>query len=441
MKRIFHIALGIAAVAFISLSAAAAPSGLEVASLEVTPQVVSPQDGDKASSKDPDSGRKYGFLSEEQMKEFRSRMKRYEEQIRSSQESLAESLKNWKDNFDSSFILDNERMERFREELSDLSKGLSELDLNVPEDWEGKITVPDWEDYEFVFPFDEDADESAAENAAADLVSKEYNLRNFTGVSASGIFKVELVSGPFSVKVECNDYLERYLVVKVSGGNLVLGLDNLPSSIQNKMRNGAVLRAYVSMPKIESVKLTGASEVVCGGEILSNGKFSCELSGATKMKGLSVTADNLDIMLSGASKCDIDASGKKANIILTGASVLTGGLDSESMEVELSGATKLTSKIQSEELHIQGSGSSLYDPTGSISKLVLHGTGASSFRLLNLSVGDGEFSLSGASNAKVDVKNGIKVDLTGASSLQYKDRPSVSVDVESVSRSATLKKL
>ena len=339
-------------------------------------------------------------------------LRRQLEEARESFEKAREEWKNYK-------LLSEEQIEDLRAEFDRLRENMSEGSFNF-------------------------GDEPVAEDpstAAYSTITKDYDLRNFTGISASGVTKVELSKGSFSVRVECIDILEPYLKVRVVGKNLVIGFNDIPSSVQRKLRTDNLLKAYVSMPRLESVKLSGASSLRCNDSFdLGNNVFSCELSGATSIADVNVKAKKVMLDMSGVAKGTFNVDCDDVTSSMSGATYAKYDIASGSFTLEMSGSSKAEGAFVGNNISVEGSGVSYASLSGKSKDLKLEGSGATKFAFGDMPVSTSSVELSGSSSARVDVGSELKVELSAVSSLYYKGNNKLSLDVESVSRAATLKK-
>ena len=206
----------------------------------------------------------------------------------------------------------------------------------------------------------------AAATAFAGTFSNKYNLSGFTGIKASSLFHVELSpSSTFSVSIEAPDYLEQYIVAEVSHGQLVLRMKDLPNSVQRKLSDerSGVVRADVSMPLLESVSLSGAAALNVNGAFpaLRNGRFLLDMSGATHAKGLSLSAPELQISLSGATEADLTGDFDEVSIDISGAGKIKLNSRCPELDAELSGSARADLKGSYREVSIEASGAARVD--------------------------------------------------------------------------------
>lgn len=239
--------------------------------------------------------------------------------------------------------------------------------------------------------------------AAARTVKKTYDIEDFTGISASGVFQVTLEkSKTFSVEIEVTEDFLPYLVVKNRGGMLELGFASLPFRLRKKDRS-KVAQAVIKMPVLTAINLSGASTLTANDQF-SNAmnKLSVNLRGSSTVRSLNVKAPDVDIEISGTSSAVIN-------------------LRSSEVDVELSGASKL-------------------ELTGSTVDIEAEVRGASRFEAAKCETQDLDLTLSGASNADVFPTRNFKVALTGASKCRYYgDAEKLKVNVVKVTGASTLR--
>ena len=202
-----------------------------------------------------------------------------------------------------------------------------------------------------------------------------YPAAGFSGVQASQSFLVRIVPDPvYSVNITCDDNITRYLIVEHDGtGTLRLAL----APGYNYM--GVTLIAEVHMPAVSAIDASGASTVNID-------------SGCTAPQGLR-------LVLSGASTCRL-------------------------------------SNINCGDLSVDVSGASQFTGTGSAAAITLNVSGASHADVLNCAGTLATVSLSGASEAWVDVgTRPVNLSASGASTLYYGGSPALTVrDLSGASR-------
>ncbi len=191
--------------------------------------------------------------------------------------------------------------------------------------------------------------------------TRDFEVKDFVGVEVGGAFTVEIThSEKFKCSITADDNIVDRIRALTEGGTLHVYLD--PGSYVTK----SGLRAVISMPKLEEVKL--------------NGSTTCSVSGFK-------SSDSLKALISGTSQLKGEMAASDVKVIVVGLS-----------QVALRGSA--------DELTIRASGSSSLD-------------------LGDFIINRADVILSGASTANLNVKEKLGFDLTGASRLNYRGGPKI----------------
>ena len=284
-----------------------------------------------------------------------------------------------------------------------------------------------------------------AANEASEAVvteTKTYQLAAFDALDVSWIYHVELTkASSHSVEVEAPDFLMPYLQVKVRKACLILSVSELPKDVRRRLEKGSYkVIASVGMPELDKLEMSGASRLVASGGFVTD-NFRMDLSGATSVKGLAITADGADIQCSGASKFQLFAGVKKANIDLSGASKGEIVGDSHTMDIEVSGSGKLSLTGKYFEARMDVSSAGHVNVKGSLDAVRITGSGAAKLDLSDCTTSEARIDLSGASSARIYVLNKLGVSLSGASNCYYKGGDQLQIVATDISRGSSLKKL
>ena len=98
----------------------------------------------------------------------------------------------------------------------------------------------------------------------------------------------------------------------------------------------------------------------------------------------------------------------------------------EDFEFDLSGASEVTGNIAiSGDAQFNLSGASRVELEGSANDVIIRASGASNLKLADFSVHNADVSLSGASDATVNLDGRLDADLSGASNLSYIGEPTM----------------
>lgn len=183
----------------------------------------------------------------------------------------------------------------------------------------------------------------------------------FTGVSVENACEATITRGDaYSVSIEINENIESHLDIENSNGTLYISLDD------NHIYNNLTFKVTITMPGLERVSGSGASEI--------------EMSG-------------------------FDSDGP--------------------LSVDLSGASELAGDIGCTDAAFELSGASTVAISGSADDITCNASGASTLDLRDFTCVDADIDLSGASDMRVNASGTIGGDLSGASEVYYYGSPTV----------------
>lgn len=283
---------------------------------------------------------------------------------------------------------------------------------------------------------------TVSEPDAVMMETRSFDLPGFDAIEVSWIYQVELAQSPAqSVEVEAPDFVMPYLQVKVRNSTLILDTSGLPRDIRRKVeRENYSVRAVVSLPAISKVEMSGASRLFAVGAFQSN-SFRMELSGASSMKGLQMSADRATLQCSGASKFQMKGELMDVKADLSGAS--KGDLESNglNLNLDLSGSAKLEMAGYYQKVSTEASAASSFRMKGSVEVLDLRGSGAARIDMMDCPIQEAGIELSGASSARIEVMEKLGAELSGGASCQYKAGPHLQFVDMDISRGASLKRL
>lgn len=245
---------------------------------------------------------------------------------------------------------------------------------------------------------------------------------------------------------------------------LVKKMKKYPYRSSNVSIPSATVTIYT--PEFPSVTLSGNSQMSVSGGAFSGESLAVNLSGITKIEGLSGTWDKATITMSGSTKidnltltsgsCHITCSGvaeiggissiNSDNVVLSMSGTSKISLEnfrSESINATASGVSKFkTLEVNAGELCATLSGTSSFNLSGTIRKVSADMHGASSLSLKGtgnemavsgsgtavvnaekFTVKDASLNLSGVSGASVTVTEKLETETSGNSHIDYYGRP------------------
>ena len=233
---------------------------------------------------------------------------------------------------------------------------------------------------------------------------------DFTGINASSVFNITVEKGSTeSLVIEADDNVMPYVRSEVQNGVLYLYLDN-----STGLRNIKTLKASIVMKNLDRVTLSGACRLTTNG-FFTPEKFKADCSGASDM-ALNLNTNQLNLEASGACKIQIEAN-------------ITGNAD-----WDLSGAAKISGGLKAENVKFNLSGVCFVELSGSANDLEIYVSGASKIMAENFVVKTATIKSSGAGKITVNVTDVLKVNSSGASSVNYKGSPSIELNKNQASK-------
>lgn len=213
------------------------------------------------------------------------------------------------------------------------------------------------------------------------LTTQDMEYADFTKIEVGYAFDVEITrANSYLVRITIDEELYEYLVVDQRGDTLYIRMK------PNYIYANATRKALITLPDLHGLELSGASKGNISG-FSSSHSMDFELSGASQMDISDMTAGDVSLDLSGASKA-------------------SGRIDIADGMFDLSGASSL-------------------ELVGSANDIDIDASGASRVGFSDFSVFDIDIDLSGASSATIDVSGRLDCSLSGASRLYYTGNPTL----------------
>jgi hypothetical protein len=213
---------------------------------------------------------------------------------------------------------------------------------------------------------------------------RQYNFSEFTRVDISSAFSYEIKqSDTYSISITANNNLFDDIKVAKEGQTLIIGME-IPGAHWAVFNNNPNIKAVITMPQLQGLDSSGATHGIVA-DFSSTEKLDVTASGASSVELVEIIAADTAFDVSGASE-------------------VTGDIIVKDLELEVSGASTVQLK-------------------GSANSLAVDGSGASHLKLADLKVGNADVTLSGASDATINLAGRMDADLSGASTLEYIGEP------------------
>lgn len=166
------------------------------------------------------------------------------------------------------------------------------------------------------------------------LTTQHFTFANFTGIEISNAFEFKIKrSESYNVSITADDNIFDQVVVTLQGNTVRIYLKPF-------LRIGkATLKTSISMPQIEKLSASGASRGTIDG-FNSTSPLVIAVSGASEVTG-NITAGDTKIDVSGASTVDLTGKAGDLTASVSGASkMLLGRLPVNNAGISLSGASR-----------------------------------------------------------------------------------------------------
>lgn len=279
-------------------------------------------------------------------------------------------------------------------------------------------------------------------SASAGDINKKVNVSSFDKIDISSFFKVNVVkAGRESLEITIDEELEPYLIAKVNGHTLYLGLDTerMPKRLRNN-NSDRTLKAEIRMSSLVGLDISGAARFTTE-DTFNEREFEGDFSGASKIDGLSIVAPEANFDISGASELYLTLKcSSKADFDISGASSIHLEGNIEFMESDVSGAASMKVTGTFGKLDMDASGASRISLKGTAKIGKYSASGASKVDAEDCIVESAYVDASGASNIYANVTGSISVELSGASSLNYTAPENVSLVVREISRGCSMRR-
>ncbi len=243
---------------------------------------------------------------------------------------------------------------------------------------------------------------SAILEGSGRAATKTVDLKDFTGIRLASAMRAEVTrADAFQVRITADDNILDHVRAVRDGSTLKLDL--APGSYRFREPP----RVSIAMPALEMIDLSGASRATVQG-FESDRPFRALTGGASTLEG-SIKAGTIDVNADGASTLKLRGSAKGAQVSASGASTL-----------DLSGFS-----VAADRLPIEANGASTVRLQGTGRIAAIKADGASNLDLSQLALDAADVEVSGASTARIRVKDLLNYDVSSASHLDYIGEPEI----------------
>ena len=193
------------------------------------------------------------------------------------------------------------------------------------------------------------------------------NASGFNAVDIRGNMDLYLrQDSSFSVRVEADENLMEYIIIKTEGNKLVIE----PKDGYN-LSGTKDIKIYVSAPQVKDLDASGSCDIIGENRIVSAEPFELDLSGSSDVK-LEVNSPKVDAELSGSGS--IQLKGETKDLFVSGSGstdIECMDLMAENVEVDISGSGN-ANVFASVKLNVEvsGSGNIRYKGNAAVTKSI-----------------------------------------------------------------------
>lgn len=271
---------------------------------------------------------------------------------------------------------------------------------------------------------------------AQNSVAKEADMKYFTSLNISDEFSVVVKKGEeYKLRTNIDERLEPYIIAYVDGDVLYLDIDRkkfapeLKKALRVPSSKTLVIEAEVTVPFVNSLEISGNSEIRYTDSIETD-DFALKVTDKAKVSNMQVVCRNAEVNISkgaavnagiktlsvlkissaGISKTYIKHIGDTLSIASTGSSLVEAEIDVKGLVVDNSGMSNV--KIVS----------------GNAGNMMVDASGSAKFNAADVCVPYAYMVQSGSSRSLVNVKDTLKVNLVGNSTLEFKENPYIDLE-------------
>src|SRR5215218_10147561 len=197
------------------------------------------------------------------------------------------------------------------------------------------------------------------------LSSENRSVGSFSGIRVVGGMNVMVNPGTdYTVKVEADENLLRYIVTEREGDALVVKTRN-GYNLQSRVG----MKVYVTVPALRDVVITGSGSVTSGAKLAANDKLGIRISGSGDVK-LDVDAPEVETESTGSGNIMLAGNTRNFKTAISGSGeVKCFNLLSENTNVNISGSGSAEVFASKQlDVRISGSGDVAYKGTPRINQ-------------------------------------------------------------------------
>jgi len=259
---------------------------------------------------------------------------------------------------------------------------------------------------------------------------------SFTNVKVSDNFIVKLVSSDkYMVRTTIDGRLENYVKAYVLNGTLYITLErkSFPSDLKKALRvKGApapVMEVEISFPSIEALELEG-NAILHRSDVLYSDTFKLMVNDKARVDKIYLDCNTAEVILAKNAYADVESRAAELLYVITSnASKAVVKQAGKEIKIDAAGTSNVTAIAEVDHINILSSSmASVALSPGMADSMTVSAIGSSKIDAEALSVSKASMVQSGTSKCYVNVKDTLKVNLSGNTLLTFKEKPYIDVD-------------
>lgn len=259
---------------------------------------------------------------------------------------------------------------------------------------------------------------------------------SFTNVKVSDNFIVKLVSSDkYMVRTTVDGRLENYVKAYVLNGTLYITLErkSFPSDLKKALRvKGApapVMEVEISFPSIEALELEG-NAILHRSDVLYSDTFKLMVNDKARVDKIYLDCNTAEVILAKNAYADVESRAAELLYVITSnASKAVVKQAGKEIKIDAAGTSNVTAIAEVDHINILSSSmASVALSPGIADSMTVSAIGSSKIDAEALSVSKASMVQSGTSKCYVNVKDTLKVNLSGNTLLTFKEKPYIDVD-------------
>ncbi|MBX9785562.1 MAG: DUF2807 domain-containing protein [Chitinophagaceae bacterium] len=186
------------------------------------------------------------------------------------------------------------------------------------------------------------------------VVTENRNETNFDGVKTAGSFDLYITQGAtYSVRIEAEENLLKYITTRVEGGELKVRVQNGVN-----LRPRRDMKVFVTAPGYKALGIAGSGNIISESAIKSSNNMEFSIAGSGDIRVDDFDAPKLKVNISGSGSAAVKGSARDAEFRIAGSGdIKCRDLKAENTEVHIAGSGNVwTFCSQNLDVHIAGGG-------------------------------------------------------------------------------------